>query len=81
MGVFGNASQGRSFEQTIRATAERAISILGRKFTSARTNWTTYEKEAYATVQSFNRLDYLLCGARQTHEFTDLKNVLYVFAP
>lgn len=32
-------------------------------------------------MQTFNRLDYLLWRARQTHVFTNHKNLLYVFAP
>lgn len=57
------------------------LAFLGGKFTGAQKNWTTYEKEAYAIVQTFDRLDYLLWGAKQTHVFTDHKNLLYVFAP
>lgn len=57
------------------------MAFLGGRFTGAQKNWTTYEKEAYAIVQTFDRLDYLFWGTTRTHIFTDHKNLLYVFAP
>lgn len=57
------------------------LAFLGSKFNKAQKNWTTYEKEAYAVVQTFDRLDYLFWGSGQNHVFTNHKNLLYVFAP
>lgn len=57
------------------------LAFLGGKFTGSQKNWTTYEKEAYAIVQTFERLDYLFWGAHPVHVFTDHRNLLYVFAP
>lgn len=57
------------------------LAFLGGKFNRTQRNWTTYEKEAYAVVQTFERIDYLLWGAKQTHVFTDHRNLLYAFAP
>lgn len=57
------------------------LAFLGGKFNKSQRNWTTYEKEAYAVVQTFDRMDYLFWGSKRTHVFTDHKNLLYVFAP
>lgn len=57
------------------------MALLGRRFAGVQRNWTTYEKEAYAIVQTFDRMDYLFWGPQPVHVFTDHRNLLYVFAP
>lgn len=54
------------------------MDFLGRRFIGAQRKWTTYEKEAYAIVHTFDRLDYLSWKATQAHMVTDHKNLLYV---
>lgn len=44
------------------------LAFLGGKLNEAQKNWTTYEKEAYAVVQTFDRLDYLF-GGRIRHTY------------
>lgn len=52
---------------------------MGGKFTAPQKYCTTYEKEVYAIVQTFDTLDYLLWRGKQIHVFTDHKNLLYLF--
>lgn len=52
------------------------LTFLGGKFVEAQTNWTKYEKEANAVVQTFDRMDYVSWRAKQTHVFTDHRNLL-----
>lgn len=68
--------QQKGYNQKLAPTA-----FLGGKFVKVQRNWTTYEKEAYAIVQTFERMAYLFSGAQPVHVFTDHGNLLYVFAP
>lgn len=68
-------------EKPVEEQQHEPLAFLGGKFSGAQKNWSTFEKEAYAVVQTFKRMDYLLWGAKQTHVYTDHKNLLYVFAP
>lgn len=40
-----------------------------------------YEKGAYAIVQKFDRMDYVLWPAHQVLVFTDHRNIFFIFAP
>lgn len=44
----------------IRQQRHELLAFLDGKFTGAQKHWTTYEKEAFPTVQIFDRLDYSL---------------------
>lgn len=57
------------------------LAFLGGQFAGAQRNWTTYEKEAFAIVKVFDKLDYVLLGVENVHIFTDHRNLLFVFAP
>ena len=57
------------------------IAILGSEFKKAQSDWTTFEKEGYAIFQTFMKMDYLLQAQKQTHVYTDHRNLLFVFAP
>lgn len=54
--------------------------FLGGKFVDVQ-NWTTYEKDAFPIVQTFEEMEYLLWSARPEHVFTDHRNLLYVLFP
>lgn len=57
------------------------LAFLSGAFNEAQEHWSTYEKEAFAVVQAFRRLNYLLgCAARVT-VFTDHRNLLFAFHP
>ena len=57
------------------------LAFLGSAFKGASLNWSTFEKEAFAIFQTFEKLDYMLMGHKHTHVFTDHRNLLFVFAP
>lgn len=67
--------------KTIESQQHDPMAFLGGRFAGAQQNWTTYEKEAYAIVQTFDRMDYIFWGSHPIHVFTDHRNLLYVFAP
>lgn len=58
-----------------------AMAFLGGTFTGTQSNWTAYDREAYAIVQSLDKMDYLFCGSQPVHLFTEHMNLFYVFAP
>lgn len=55
------------------------LAFLGGEFAGAQRNWSTYEKEAYSVVQTFERMDLHLWGTKRMHVYNDHKNLLYVF--
>ena len=57
------------------------LAFLSGKFTLREMHWTTYEREAYAIVQAFKRLEYSLTCDSTTIIFTDHRNLLFVFNP
>lgn len=57
------------------------IAFLSGRFAGAKRNWTTYEKEVFAIVQTFHSMYYLLVGPQPVHVFTDHLNLLYEFVP
>lgn len=57
------------------------LAFIGGQFSGPQNNWTTYEKEAFAIVKVFDKLDFVLWGRNQVHVFTDHRNLLFVFAP
>lgn len=57
------------------------LAFQGETFAAAQRNWSSYEKETFAVVQSFGTMNYLPRDARQTHVHTEHKSLLYVFAP
>lgn len=57
------------------------LAFLGGKCNGSPWSWSTYEKEAYAAVRSFEKLDYLFWEWSHTHVFPDYGNLLYFFSP
>lgn len=57
------------------------LAFLGGEFTGRQTCWTTFEKDAYAVVQTFRKLTHLLACEAHTHGFTDHKNLLFILNP
>ena len=57
------------------------LAFLGSSFKDAQLHWTTFEKEAYAIFQTFEKLDYLFQGHQRTLVFTDHRNLLFIFGP
>ena len=57
------------------------LAFLGGAFKGAQLNWSTFEQEAFAIFQTFEKVDYLLMDEQPVHVFTDHRNLLFVFAP
>jgi len=57
------------------------LAFLGAGFKGAQLGWSTFEKDAYAIFQVFEKLDYVLTGSSPTHIYTDHRNLPFVFAP
>lgn len=54
--------------------------FLSGSFTDARHRWSIPEKEAFAIVESVERLDFMLIRAKPFHIMTDHRNLVYIFA-
>lgn len=57
------------------------IDFLGVEFKRAQYSWTTYEKEEFAILQAFSKLDFLFLNEKRTCVFTDHRNLLLLFSP
>lgn len=57
------------------------LAFLSSAFKKAELGCSTFEKEAFAIVQVFKKLDYLLLTQRPVHVYTDHRNLLFVFNP
>ena len=55
------------------------MGFLSGTFRGAQVRWATVDKEGYAIVSTFRRLEYLLWGG--VHIFTDHRNLAYIFNP
>lgn len=57
------------------------LGFLSSSFTGAKLGWSTYEKEAFAIVQTFKKMEYAIISSMKTFIFTDHRNLLFVFNP
>ena len=55
------------------------LAFLSSSSTDREEHWSTYEREAFAVVQAFRMLDYLLACDPTTRVFTDHCNLLFAF--
>lgn len=55
------------------------IAFLSSSFTKRKEHWSTYEREDFAVVQAFRKLDYLLACDTTTRVFSDHRNLLFAF--
>lgn len=56
------------------------LSFLSGSFKGASARWSIVEKEAFAIVESMQRLEYMVAG-REVRLFTDHANLIYIFDP
>lgn len=63
------------------AQRHEPLAFLGGSFTGAQEHWSTYEREAFAIVESIRKLDFLFACDTSTVIFTDHRNLLFVFHP
>lgn len=57
------------------------LAFLGGSFTGAQVHWSTYEREAFAIIESIRKMDYMFACESSTVIFTDHRNLLFVFHP
>lgn len=57
------------------------LAFLGGSFTGAQEHWSTYEREAFAILESIRKLDFMFACDESTIIFTDHRNLLFVFHP
>lgn len=57
------------------------LAFLSGTFSEREEHWSTYEREAFAVVQTFRKLDCLLACNTTTRVFTDHRNLLFTFNP
>lgn len=57
------------------------LGFLSSSFSGAKLGWSTYEKEAFAIVQTFKKMEYAIISSKKTFVFTDHRNLLFVFNP
>ena len=57
------------------------LAFLSGTFSEREEHWSTYEREAFAVVQAFRKLDYMLSCDVTTRVFTDHRNLLFAFNP
>lgn len=68
-------------EKPIHEQCHKPLAFLSGTFSEREEHWSTYEREAFAIVQAFRRLDYLLSCDSTTRVFTDHRNLLFAFNP
>lgn len=61
--------------------SHQPLAFLSGTFSEREEHWSTYEREAFAVVQGFRKLDYLLACDQSTRVFTDHRNLLFAFNP
>ena len=55
------------------------LDFLSDSFKGSQLRWATVNKEGFAIVNTFRRLEYLLWGG--VHIFTDHRNLTFIFNP
>lgn len=68
-------------DMTVTDQSHMPLDFLSGSFTEREEHWSTYEREAFAIVEAFRRLDYLLTCDMTTRVFTDHRNLLFAFNP
>lgn len=61
--------------------SHKPLAFLSGGFTHAQEHWSTYEKEAFAVVETFRKMSYLLACNNDVTVFTDHRNLLFTFNP
>ena len=60
-------------------TSHEPLAFLSGSFKGSQLSWVTVDKEGFAIVNAFRRLEYLLWGG--VHIFTDHRNLTYISNP
>lgn len=68
-------------EKPIHDQIHEPLAFLSGAFNTTQEHWSTYEREAYAVVSTFKRLDYMLACETSVSIFTDHRNLLFAFHP
>lgn len=57
------------------------LAFLSSSFKKAQGRWSTFEKEAYAILKCFRKLDYMFVGETNVNLYTDHRNIFFAFHP
>lgn len=71
----------RKLMKSILDQEHQPLTFLSAPFPSAQEHWSTYQKEAFAIVETFRRFNYLLACSDNVTSFTDHRNLLFIFHP
>lgn len=67
-------------KKPVSAQRHEPLAFLRGEFTNPNVAWTTYKKEGYAIVQTFQRMGYLLM-CEEPRIYTAHRNLLFCYAP
>ena len=62
---------------TVEDQVHELLAFIGSAFTGAQLGWSTFEEEAYAIFQTFEKVDYLFLNEQSVHVYTDHRNLLF----
>ncbi len=68
-------------EKPLLEQVHQSLAFLSGTFSECQEHWSNYEREAFAIVQAFRKLDYMLSCDSTTRVFTDHRNLLFQFNP
>lgn len=67
--------------KSVRNHMREPLVFLSRRFFATQIHWKIYENEAFAVVQSFRRLNYILSCSDLARIFIDHRNICFTFHP
>ena len=79
--VAATQSVASELQKPLLEQAHQPQAFLSGTFSNTQEHWSTYEREAFAIVQAFRKLDYMLSCDPITRVFTDHRNLLFAFNP
>lgn len=71
----------KDLKEAVDSQNHEPLAFLSAPFSEAQEHWTTFEKEAFAVVQSFRKMSHLFACDDTTTVFTDHRNLLFTFHP
>lgn len=68
-------------KKQIQDQIHQPLAFLCGPFSEMEEHWSSFEREAFAVVQPFRKLDYLVTCYTSTRIFTDHRDLLFAFNP
>ncbi|CAM9808495.1 unnamed protein product [Sphacelaria rigidula] len=78
-GSFVTEVPDAEMQQRLSVVTHKPLTFLSGNFKSSQMRWATIDKEGFAIVSTFRRLEHLLWNG--IHIFTDHRNLAYIFNP